>query len=178
MYQADKIKRVLIVAPLSITPVWQQEFQKFADFNYTAVTLDGSIEKKTDTLKKLTGTKLQVAIVNYESAWRMEKELLKYDADIVIADEGHKIKTHTAKQSKTLHKLGAKARYKMLLTGTVITNKAIDVFSQYKFINPTVFGQSFHEFSNKYFYGTGFENRTLPLRRQRKFPNATADLRI
>ncbi len=103
--------------------------------------------------------------MNYESAWRLEKDLLVWDADLVIADEGHKIKTHNIAASKTMHKLGAKARYKLLLTGTVITNKAIDVFSQYKFVNPAIFGQSFYVFRKKYFDMVGYGNHTPVLKK-------------
>ena len=148
LYQADKAQKALIICPLSIIGVWQEELKKFADFDYAAITLEGSILKKTDSLRHIAGTALQIVIVNYESAWRLEDELLKFNADIIVADEGHKIKTHNSKQSKALHKLGAKARYKMLLTGTVITNKSLDLFSQYKFLNPSVFGQSFYAFRN------------------------------
>lgn len=66
------------------------------------------------------GAPAELIIVNYESAWRMEKELLAYDADLVIADEAHKIKEGRTKQSKALHHLGDKARYKLLLTGTLM----------------------------------------------------------
>ena len=45
-----------------------------------------------------------------------------------------------------MHRLGAKAGYRLLLMGTVITNKAVDVFSQYKFVDPAIFGQSFYAF--------------------------------
>jgi hypothetical protein len=38
-----------------------------------------------------------------------------------------------------------------LLTGTIITNKPIDVFSQYKFLSSEVFGNSFYSFRNRYF---------------------------
>ena len=34
LYQEDKINRVLIVAPLSILGVWEQEFIKFANYEY------------------------------------------------------------------------------------------------------------------------------------------------
>ena len=165
LYAADKIKKVLIVAPLSIVGVWREEFEKFADFNYLVAALSGAGTKKADMLKKITGAGLNVVIVNYESAWRLEKELLEFDADIIVADEGHKIKTHNTKQSKSLHKLGAKAKYKMLLTGTVITNKAIDVFSQYKFVNPLVFGNSFYTFRNRYFDMVGYGNYTPVLKK-------------
>jgi len=164
MYQLGKIKRVLIVAPLSILGVWQEEFEKFAAFDYTLAILTGSTTKKADTLRHMQSAILQVAVINYESAWRMEKELLAWDADLVIADEGHKIKTHNISASKAIHKLGAKARYRLLLTGTIITNKAIDVFSQYKFLNPEIFGQSFYVFRNRYFDMVGYGSHTPVLK--------------
>ena len=42
LYQAGKIKRILIVAPLSILGVWEEEFEKFADFPYSLVVLKGT----------------------------------------------------------------------------------------------------------------------------------------
>ncbi|WP_242835338.1 DEAD/DEAH box helicase [Ruminiclostridium papyrosolvens] len=162
---ARKIKRALIVVPLSIVNVWQEELQKFAAFPYNAVILEGTMNKKQDALEHMKGEALQIVIINYESAWRMETGLLKFDADIIIADEGHKIKTHSTRQSKALHKLGAKARYRMLLTGTVITNKAIDIFSQYKFINPGIFGESFYAFRSRYFDMMGYGNHTPVLKK-------------
>ena len=56
---------------------------------------------------------------------------IEVDEGLIIADEGHKIKTHNIAASKAMHRLGRAASYRLLLTGTVITNKAIDVFSQY-----------------------------------------------
>lgn len=44
----------------------------------------------------------------------------------------------------------------MLLTGTPVTNKAIGIFSQYKFLNPAIYGQSFCAFRSKYFFMTGY----------------------
>ena len=153
------------MAPLSILGVWNEEFAKFADFDYTLAVLSGTGSKKADTLRHMRGTPLQVAVINYESAWRLEKEILAWQPDLVIVDEGHKIKTHNIAASKAMHRIGAKAAYRLLLTGTVITNKAIDVFSQYKFLNPAVFGQSFYVFRNRYFDMTGYGNHTPVLKR-------------
>lgn len=165
LYLTGNIRRVLVVAPLSILGVWEEEFYKFADFNYTLAVLAGSSAKKIDTLRHLNGPPLQVAVVNYESAWRLEKELLAWRPDLVIADEGHKIKTHNIAASKAMHRIGAQAAYRLLLTGTVITNRAIDVFSQYKFLNPAVFGASFYVFRNRYFDMRGYGNHTPVLKR-------------
>ena len=160
MYQYGKVNRVLVVAPLSILGVWEEEFDKFADFPYSLTILKGTVAKKKEQLTKLTDKGLQVVVVNYESAWRLEKELLAYNADLIIADEAHKLKENRSKQSKGLHTLGDMARYKLLLTGTVITNRELDVFSQYRFLNPQIFGTSFYAFRNQYFDMGGYGNHT------------------
>ena len=165
MYNEKLIHRMLIVAPLSILGVWQDEFNKFADFDYNLAILTGTSAKKIDILRHLIGSALQVAVINYESAWRLEKELTAWNPDLIIADEGHKIKTHNISASKAMHRLGARARYRLLLTGTPVTNKAIDVFSQYKFLNPAIFGQSFYAFRNKYFDMVGYGNHTPVLKK-------------
>ena len=151
---------MLIVAPLSILGVWQEEFSRFADFEYSLVVLNGSESKKIEKLRQMPTAGLQVAVINYESAWRLEKELAVWDADLIVCDEGHKIKTHNITASKCMHRLGARARYRMLLTGTIITNKAIDVFSPYKFLNPAVFGNSFYAFRTRYFDMVGYGDHT------------------
>ena len=51
--QAGRIRRVLIVAPLSILGVWEEEFQKFAAFPYALAVLSGSSAKKLDTLRDI-----------------------------------------------------------------------------------------------------------------------------
>lgn len=163
--QAGRIRRVLIVAPLSILGVWEEEFQKFAAFPYALAVLSGSSARKLDTLRHMNGTALQVVVVNYESAWRLEKALTAWHPDLIIADEGHKIKTHNIAASKAMHRMGAKASYRLLLTGTVITNKAIDVFSQYKFLNPAIYGNSFYAFRNRYFDMVGYGNHTPVLKK-------------
>ena len=147
---------MLIVAPLSILGVWQEEFQKFADFPYSLVVLNGTGSRKSEKLGQISTNGLQVAVINYESTWRLEDELAAWDADLIVCDEGHKIKTHNIAASKCMHRLGVRARYRMLLTGTIITNKAIDIFSPYKFLNPAVFGNSFYAFRNRYFDMTGY----------------------
>lgn len=147
----------MIVAPLSILGVWEEEFQKFAAFPYALAVLSGSSAKKLDTLRHMIGTALQVVVVNYESAWRLEKALTAWHPDLIIADEGHKIKTHNIAASKAMHRMGREASYRLLLTGTVITNKAIDVFSQYKFLNPAIYGNSFYAFRNRYFDMVGYQ---------------------
>ena len=161
LYQFGMIKRILVVAPLSIVGVWAQEFDTFADYPFTLTVLKGTSTQKAEQLKKLEAMPgLQIVVVNYESAWRIEKALLSFNADLIIADEAHKLKEARTSQSKAMHHFGDKARYKLLLTGTVITNRELDVFSQYRFLNRRVFGDSFYAFRNRYFDMVGYGNHT------------------
>jgi SNF2 family DNA or RNA helicase len=174
LYRSKRIRRALVVASLSIVGVWAEEFAKFAGFEYYLKVLDGTGAKKADALRRMyvnslrIGAALQVAVITYESARTLESELRAWKPDLVIADEGHKIKTHNAQASKAMHRLGAAARYKLLLTGTLITGKEIDVFSQYKFLNPGIFGNSFYAFRNRYFDMVGYGNHTPVMKARMK----------
>ena len=175
LWQEGRIHRLLVVAPLSILGVWEDEFARFAAFNYALAVLEGTGAKKADTIRHMNGAALQVLVVNYESAWRLEKELAAWRPDMIVCDEGHKIKTHNIAASKALHRLGARARYRLLLTGTVITNRPVDVFSQYKFADPKVYGNSFYQFRSRYFDMTGYGNHT-PVMKERMEPEFTERL--
>ena len=99
-----------------------------------------------DVVDHLSGAyqHLKVAVINYESTWRDEifEALLAYDADLIICDESQRIKTHDAAQSKAMHQLGDRARYKLILSGTPVQNQAVDIFSQYRFLDPSIFGDN------------------------------------
>lgn len=71
MYQYRKVNRVLAVTPLSTLGVWEEQFEKFADFPCSMAILKGTAEKKR--LTKLSDGGMKVVVVNYKSAWRLEK---------------------------------------------------------------------------------------------------------
>ena len=67
LFEHKEIEKLLIVAPLSITKVWEEEFSKFADFEYQLQVLEGSTKEKGETLRNLFGNKLQVAVVKFRN---------------------------------------------------------------------------------------------------------------
>jgi len=166
MYQMGLVKRLLIVAPLSVLSVWQEEFARFASFPFSLTVLSGPAQRKKQLLRTVTTDRLDVKVINYESAWRLKPELLAYNADMIIGDELHKTKDGQTAQSKGMHELGDKARYKLGLTGTLITGSEIDVWSQFRFMNPDIFGKSFYRFRNRYFWMGGFEQHVPYFRKE------------
>jgi len=161
LFNEGKIKKMLVVAPLSIVGVWREEFAKFADYEHNVVVLEGTNAKKLDVLRNLCGDGLQVAVMNYESAWRIENELVAWRPDLIVCDESSRIKNPQAKQSKALHRLGRKSIHNMILTGTPVTNNPLDFFSQYKFLDESIFGASYYAFRARYAILGGYGNHQI-----------------
>ena len=160
--EADKgVKKMLVVSPKSIVGVWEDEFRKFADYRYALTVLDGTMEKKRSSFNYMQGAALQIIVVNYESCWRLETEISKWNPDLIVCDESSKIKTPSASQSKALHRLGRQSKYNIILTGTPITGSPLDIFSQYKFLDDSIFGTSFYLFRNRYAILGGYQNRMI-----------------
>jgi SNF2 family DNA or RNA helicase len=154
-------ERMLIVCPKSIIGVWEAEFKRFADYEYTLTALGGGTAKSVRALKGMSGEGLRVAAVNYESARILEKELARWKPDFIVCDESSKIKNPQAKQARAMHNLGKAAGYKAILTGTPITNSPLDFFSQYKFADDSIFGGSFYAFRARYAIIGGYGNHQI-----------------
>lgn len=155
-----QIQSCLVVAPKSVLPVWEREFKVFADFPHQVKVLEGSI---TEREEQLAGSwpegALRVAVVNYEATWRMEQALARFvKGGLIIADESHRIKTPGAQQSKAMGRLGQVAAYRLMLTGTPVTQNPLDLWSQYRFLDPSIFGRSFYAFRNRYAIMGGYQN--------------------
>jgi SNF2 family DNA or RNA helicase len=158
-----EIQRCLIVAPASVVPVWPLEFSLHADFLHEVLALEGPVSKREQMLREWAPdpNRLQVAVINYEATWRMEEALVKWQPDLIICDESQRIKTPGAKQSKCLHKLGRQAKYRLILTGTPVTQGPLDIFSQYKFLEPSIFGTSYYAFRARYAILGGYEGKQV-----------------
>lgn len=155
-----------MVAPTSVVSVWPKEIAEVADFKVTCRALLGTKQQRLrmlGDLEKYRSKAMKVAVINYESVWRdgIFEALGEYDADMIICDESQRIKTHDAKQSKAMHALGDKARYKLILSGTPVQNDAIDIWSQYRFLDRTVFGDNFYRFRNRYAIMGGFNKKQI-----------------
>lgn len=165
-FQMGKIQRVLIVAPTSVCAVWPAEFSQYADFKYTVKLLLGTKAQRLKALDDLAAfpfRALKVAVINYESTWRdgVYEKIQEFNPDLIIADESQRIKSHDAQQSKAMHALGDKARYKMVLSGTPVQNNAIDIWSQYRFLDPTIYGTNFWAFRARYAVMGGFNRKQV-----------------
>jgi SNF2 family DNA or RNA helicase len=159
------VERVLVVAPGSVVPVWTREIAAFLP-GAESRELVGTRAKRVEALKQLAwcasqGAPLTVAIVNYESSWRLEDELAAWSPDLVVADESQRIKGHATKQTKGVTRIGRHAGHRLALSGTPVTNGPLDVFAQWRFLDEGVFGPSYYAFRARYAVMGGFEGKQV-----------------
>lgn len=155
LYNLGKIDRVLVVAPTSVCSVWPHDLNQFATFPWEARVLLGDKKKRLKALNELENwpfKALRIAVINYESTHRdgIFEALAAYKPDLIVCDESQRIKNPSAAQSKALHKLGDAAPFRMVLSGTPVQNNAVDLYSQYRFLDPAVYGANFYAFKNRY----------------------------
>lgn len=157
LYLQRRITRVLVVAPSSVCSVWPHDLAAFAAFPYEVRVLLGEKKQRLEALHSLTdypntANRLLVAVINYEATHRegIFEALDGYAADLIICDESQRIKNPRAAQSRAVQMLGDRAACRLILSGTPVQNGAIDLYSQYRFLDPGVFGANFYAFRNRY----------------------------
>jgi len=75
-------------------------------------------------------------------------ELVEKRKCFVIVDESSLVKNHLAKRTRAIWRLGERSQYKLILSGTPITNNEQDLYSQWYFLDPRILGyNSFYSFA-------------------------------
>lgn len=150
------LRRVLVVCPISVLRVWKRQIAQHSPAPNRVLILEGASFVKTSQMKLLCREKptesITWVLVNYESIWRgdLEAWIGRWNPDLVICDESHRIKTPSAKQSRSAARIAQRVNMRLALTGTPITKSPLDAFGQFRFIDPTVFGSNWFRFKNKY----------------------------
>ncbi|KAK5051571.1 hypothetical protein LTR84_003223 [Exophiala bonariae] len=154
------VKKALIVCPVSLIRNWKREFKKWLGLDRLGVL---EFEDQNTSLDYFDGKVYQVMIIGYERLRTVADELASGPPiDIVICDEGHRLKTMKNKSSQAIESLNTPRR--IILSGTPIQNDLGEFYAMVNFVNDGCLG------SQKGFI-KDFEN---PIMRSRQ-PNATED---
>jgi SNF2 family DNA or RNA helicase len=152
-------KRVLVVCPKSaMVDVWARQVPVHSHIPIDVVILNGSTADKKMEQAKAALTRAEetgrpfILVINYESVWRepLGSLLKQVRLDCVVLDESHRIKSPGSRVSLYCSELGKRVPYRMALTGTPAHNSPLDVYAQYRFLDPGVFGTNFSAFRDRY----------------------------
>ncbi|KAG9246250.1 SNF2 family N-terminal domain-containing protein [Calycina marina] len=131
------IKKALIVCPVTLINNWQKEFRKWLGNDKIGVFVSNG-DNKTKLTDFTHGNNYQVMIIGYEKLRSLQEELKKGGIDIVIADEGHRLKTAQNKSALAIRNLNTERR--VILSGTPLQNDLSEFYTMVDFINPGLLG--------------------------------------
>lgn len=164
-HQLGEVNRVVIVCPLSVIDVWVNEIRAHCPFRRRITVWDKEGRKEL-SLPPWGEDVLDFVIINYDAfsapgavisrnggvvkrsktrggRFEVKRDLLKWQAQMIILDESHRIKTPSARKTTAIWSIiydsnnQPRIPNRLLLTGTVLTKKkrVFDIYSQWRAMN-------------------------------------------
>ncbi|WP_417265102.1 SNF2-related protein [Brumimicrobium sp.] len=127
----------LVVAPTSLMFNWLAELEKFAP-GLKVLSFIGP--NRAELVNEIP--KHDVVLTTYGSMIKDIETHIKIEYNYVILDESQAIKNPQSQRFKAVRLLKSKNR--LALTGTPIENNTFDLYSQFSFLNPGIFGSIKH----------------------------------
>lgn len=127
------VSKALIVCPVTLINNWRKEIRKWLGNERIGVFVaDNKHTRLTDFTK---GRAYSIMIIGYEKLRTVQEDLQKgAGIDIVIADEGHRLKTAQNKSAAAIKSLNTERR--VILSGTPIQNDLAEFHTMVDFVNP------------------------------------------
>ncbi|MBC2712293.1 MAG: DEAD/DEAH box helicase [Desulfosarcina sp.] len=133
------VTKVLVVCPASLKSQWRLEIQRFSNRSCNLVL--GTAEQRAQQY----GGDDFFCVCNYEQVLRDVLSIERVRWDLIILDEGQRIKNWEAKTSRVIKAL--KSPFALVLTGTPLENRIDDLFSVVEFIDDRRLGPAFRFFN-------------------------------
>lgn len=91
----------------------------------------------------------------------MVKAVRDHGFDLGVVDESHRIKGATSNVSRAFAGLADAFPRKIIMTGTVAPHSPIDVYAQWRFLNPERFGTRLASFESRYAIKGGYRGKQI-----------------
>ena len=154
--------RVLVLCPKSVIAVWPKEAAKHHPERWDVLPLGkGSTTRRAEALEQAVWDGHQfkkpvMAVLNYEAVLRdpMKSLLTRCKWDGLVLDESHRVKGPEGKASLVCqaiaNSVAARGGTRLALTGTPMPHDPLDIYAQYRALDPSIFGPSYRLFQTEY----------------------------
>lgn len=133
------VSKVLVICPASLKSQWRIEIQRFCHRTVSLVlgtAKDRPSQYQSDNF---------FTVCNYEQVLRDVAYIEKVPWDLIILDEGQRIKNWEAKTSRVIKAL--QSPFALVLSGTPLENRIEELFSVVEFIDDRRLGPAFKFFN-------------------------------
>lgn len=145
-----RISNVAYFCPVSLKETVRRELLRHTDLSESDIYMFGS----RTTIQKTP--KAFWYIIGIESMSSSDRQVLAANAIIddrsmVVVDESGYIKGHNSLRTQRITKLGAKARFRIIMTGTPLSQGIVDLYAQMRFLSWRILGyKSFYTFAHNH----------------------------
>ncbi len=133
------IRRVLIVCPASLKSQWRTEVGRFCGRSVQVVLGNG--EERCEQYRSDTF----FTVCNYEQVLRDLEPIESENWDLIILDEGQRIKNWESKTSNMIRSL--RSPFRLVLSGTPLENNLGELFTVARFVDDNRLGSAFKFFN-------------------------------
>jgi SNF2 family DNA or RNA helicase len=133
------IRRVLIVCPASLKSQWKSEIHRFCDRQVQLVAGPNANRREQ------YATDGFFTVCNYEQVLRDILDIEQVKWDVIILDEGQRIKNWESKTARVMK--GLRSPFALVLSGTPLENRLEDLYSVVQFIDQRRLGPGFRFFN-------------------------------
>src|SRR6266571_4401072 len=134
------ISKVLVVCPASVKSQWRSEIRRFCDRDCQLIS--GSIASRGAQY----ANDCFFTVCNYEQVLRDILSIERVNWDLIILDEGQRIKNWEAKTSRVIK--GLRSRFALVLSGTPLENRLDELYSVVQFIDDRRLGPAFRFYNH------------------------------
>ncbi len=120
----------LVVGPASVVPVWENEWKRFFP--------DAPVRVLNAEQDFLSDTEPGIWLASYAQLRRHAEQLSDVRFGYAVLDEGQMIKNPDAKATKACYAI--RARHRLVLTGTPLENRQLDLWSLFRYLMPGLLG--------------------------------------
>lgn len=134
-----EIERVLIVCPASLKSQWKGEIARFSGRSSQIVLGSGA-----ERIEQY-GSDTFFTICNYEQVLRDLSAIENTPWDLIILDEGQRIKNWESKTSNVIRQL--ESPFRLVLSGTPLENRLGELFTVTRFVDEELLGPAYRFFN-------------------------------
>lgn len=155
LHHNNLTRKALVIAPKRVAlTTWPEELAKWD--HLTSLESTNIVGTPTER-ERLTETDAPIHIINRENVpWLVQTLGNAWPYDTVVIDELSSFKSATSQRNKALTKVRHHITRMIGLTGTPTSTGLLDLFGQYKLIDPTIFGTRLTVYREKYFTPTKY----------------------
>ncbi len=177
------VRTVLIVCPKTVVSVWPEQFRRHAGLRVEVVpllkeTVAARVARAKQILamarpRGVDGDRADelsipadrlVFVTNYDVIFQGNMQKLwasEGTLDMLICDESHRIKAPGGRASRAIANISKRVPYRLAMTGTPMSQGPLDLYAQFRFLQPGYLAGNYTEFKNRYAVMGGFDMRQV-----------------